>query len=265
MFPARRNGFRVAAFAGALLLALVAFAAVPWSPDEAGSATADSTALKPPPAPLFDLVVPRIRAARAPAKLRKGETRIAILRRRTTLRTEPGGKRFATLARRSEFGSARVLAVIGRRGGWLRVLASELPNNRSAWIRESSAKLEATPWALRADVSKRQVTVLKGGKVVRRFGATMGGASTPTPTGRFAVTDKILFRNAGGPYGCCALALTGHQPRLPAGWPGGDRIALHATPGTRGTSSHGCLRADTADASWVVRRVLLGSVMTIRR
>ncbi len=265
MTISRRNGFRVALLAGALLLAFFALAAMPWSPDQGDSATAGSRAAQPPPAPLFDLVVPRVRAARAPVKLRKGETRIAILRRRAALLTEPGGSRFATLARRSEFGSARVLAVIGRRDGWLRVLASELPNNRSGWIRESSAKLEATPWALRADISKRQVTVLKRGKVVRRFGATMGGANTPTPTGRFAVTDKILFRNARGPYGCCALALTGHQTRLPAGWPGGDRLALHATPGSRGTESHGCLRADTADASWVVRRVLLGSVMTVRR
>ncbi|MEA2404103.1 MAG: hypothetical protein QOE08_750 [Thermoleophilaceae bacterium] len=264
MFPVRRNGFRAAAFAGALLLALVALAVVPWSPNQAGSATADAGALKPPPAPLFDVVVPQVRAA-AHRRPRKGETPIAILRRPSALFTKPGGKRFAKLARRSEFGSPRVLAVIGRRGGWLRVLAKELPNNRSAWIPASAARLEATPWALRADVSKREVVVLKRGKVVRRFGATMGGASTPTPTGRFAVTDKILYRNAAGPYGCCALALTGHQPRLPAGWPGGDRLALHATPGARGTMSHGCLRADTADASWVVRRVLLGSVMTIRR
>ena len=66
----------------------------------------------------------------------------------------------------------------------------------------------------------------------------MGGASTPTPTGRFAVTDKILFRNARGPYGCCALALTGHQPRLPSGWKGGDRIAIHSTSrGKRGSAS----------------------------
>jgi hypothetical protein len=265
MMLSRRNGFRVVAFAGALVLALLALAATPLPADRGSSATAGSRAVKAPPAPLFDLVVPSVRAARAPSKLGKGETRIAILRRRVALLTEPGGKRFATLARRTEFGSARVLAVIGRRGDWLRVLAAELPNNRSGWIRASAAKLEVTPWALRADVSKREVAVLKLGKLVRRFSATMGGANTPTPTGRFAVTDKILFRNARGPYGCCALALTGHQTRLPAGWPGGDRLALHATPGARGTASHGCLRADTGDASWVVRRVLLGSVMTIRR
>ena len=258
----------MAVFAGTLLLALLALAATPWSPDEGGSATAGADRVKPPPAPLFDLVVPQVRAAReaAHARPRKGETSIAILRRRTSLRAEPGGgKRLARLARRSEFGSARVLAVIGRREGWLRVLAAELPNNRSGWIPASAARLETTPWALRADISKREVVVLKRGKVVRRFGATVGGPATPTPTGRFAVTDKILFRNPRGPYGCCALALTGHQTRLPAGCTGGDRLALHATPGSRGTRSNGCLRADTADASWAVRRVLLGSVMTIQR
>lgn len=269
MFSTFRNGFRAAAFAAALLLALLALAATPWSPDEGGSATAGSNRVKAPPAPLFDLVVPQVRAAReaAHAKPRKGETSIAVLRRRASLRTEPGGgKRIARLARRSEFGSARVLAVIGRRDGWLRVLAAELPNNRSGWIPASAARLETTPWALRADVSKREVVVLKRGKVVRRFGATMGRSTSPTPTGRFGVTDKILFRDSRGPYGCCALALTGHQTKLPAGWTGGDRLAIHSTrSGVGNGASAGCLRADRADASWVVRRVLLGSVMTIER
>ena len=218
------------------LLVLVALAVMPLSPDRGATATAGPRAMKPPPAPLFDIVVDHVRATRA-ATPGEGETSIAILRRRTALRTAPGGKRFAKLARRSEFGSARVLAVIGRRGEWLRVLAAELPNNRSGWIPASAAKLEVTPWALRADISERRVTVLKRGKVVRRFGASMGGARTPTPTGRFAVTDKILFRNSRGPYGCCALALTGHQPDLPAGWPGGDRIAIHSTS-SRETLGH---------------------------
>ena len=264
MFSSNRNGFRVAALAGALLVALVVLAATPFSRDN-GSATAGPGDAKAPPAPLFDLVVSQVRAARAHSKPRKGETSIAILRKRTVLRTEPGGARFARLARRSEFGSARVLAVIDRRGAWLRVLAAELPNNRSGWIPASAAKIETTPWALRADVSKREVTVLKRGKVVRRFGATMGGSTSPTPTGRFAVTDKILYRNSRGPYGCCALALTGHQTKLPAGWKGGDRLAIHSTSsGVGAGASAGCLRADRADASWVVRRVLLGSVMTIQ-
>ena len=37
--------------------------------------------------------------------------------------------------------------------------------------------------------------------------------STPTPTGRFAVTDKLADARAASPYGCCILALSGRQPR----------------------------------------------------
>lgn len=87
----------------------------------------------------------------------------------------------------------------------------------------------------------------------------------PDAPGRFAVTDRLLFRPV-GVYGCCALALTARQPRLAQGWGGGDRIAFHATlaAGTIGTAaSHGCLRTSTRDVRRLVRSVPLGSPVRI--
>ena len=56
--------------------------------------------------------------------------------------------------------------------------------------------------------------------------------------GRFAVTDKLRTEDrADSPYGCCALALTGHQTKLVPGWPGGDRLAIHGTPNRRRRSA----------------------------
>ena len=62
------------------------------------------------------------------------------------------------------------------------------------------------------------------------------------------------------------LALNGHQPKLPAGWSGGDRLAIHGTnsPGTIGTpASAGCLRAADADLRILIRRVPLGTPVFI--
>ena len=88
-----------------------------------------------------------------------------------------------------------------------------------------------------------------------------------TPTGRFAVTDKLSGPRFGPYYGCCILALNGKQPNLPAGWQGGNRLAIHGTnsPGTIGAAaSAGCLRAGDADLRLLMRRVPLGTPVFIR-
>ena len=81
----------------------------------------------------------------------------------------------------------------------------------------------------------------------------IGRPESPTPTGRFAVTDKLDGTAFSSTYGCCVVALSGHQHRLPAGWQGGDRLALHGTdaPSTVGAAaSAGCLRGPEPRCGW---------------
>ena len=102
--------------------------------------------------------------------------------------------------------------------------------------------------------------------MLRRFPVAVGRPGHATPLGRYGVTDKLLMP-AGTPYGCCAVALTGHQTSLPSGWGGGDRLAVHGTtaPETIGTAaSLGCLRAAEADMRWLLRRLPLGAPVFIR-
>jgi lipoprotein-anchoring transpeptidase ErfK/SrfK len=197
---------------------------------------------------------------------RRGQP-VAVLTRRTVLRAAPGGGRIATLSKRTEWDTPTVLAATGERGDWLRVMATELPNGRSGWIPASAAGVVPSPWSVRADLSQRLVTVYRNGKVVRRFRVAVGKLSTPTPTGRFAVTDKLGFIGGSQSYGCCALALTGHQPHIEPGWPGGDRLAIHGTRALDSigyAASFGCMRARDADVRWLVHRVYLGSIVEIR-
>jgi lipoprotein-anchoring transpeptidase ErfK/SrfK len=63
------------------------------------------------------------------------------------------------------------------------------------------------------------------------------------------------------------LALTGHQTRLPASWPGGDRLAVHATRelSTIGkAASLGCMRVTSAQARWLIRTIPLGAPLFVR-
>jgi hypothetical protein len=184
------------------------------------------------------------------------------------LHATPGGPVIGGVLPHTEFRSATILPVVTQRGSWLGVISTALPNGRIGWISVSAALVAyRTPWSIVASLGRREVVVRRSGRVVLRFPVAIGGPSTPTPTGRFAVTDKLLTEDPSSPYGCCILALSAHQPDTPQGWGGGDRVAIHATdlPETIGSAaSLGCLRAPEADARRIVRSVPLGTVVTIR-
>jgi hypothetical protein len=194
---------------------------------------------------------------------------VAYVDRSTVLYSKPGGEARVRIAAKTEWDSPRVLGIVKREGPWLAVLAPELENGEVGWIRERDVEsLESVSWALHADLSERRLVVRRNGKDVRSVTVGVGRADHPTPVGRYAVTDKLRVTDEGSPYGCCVLALTGHQTKLPAGWPGGDRLAVHATVDTSGLGqavSTGCMRADPKDAAWMIEAVPLGTPVFVRR
>lgn len=197
-----------------------------------------------------------------------GHYPVVRLERKTVLYTEPGGKTLARLGPKTEWNSPRILSVVKRRDGWLAVLAPELENGQVGWIEEEVVeRLDSVAFSVHADLSRRQVLVKRGGKVIRRLKVGVGRSTNPTPPGRYAVTDKLRVSDPGSPYGCCVIALTGHQVRLPEGWPGGDRLALHATQDLSGLGqavSLGCMRADPKDARWMLETLPLGTPVFVR-
>jgi hypothetical protein len=186
---------------------------------------------------------------------------------RSTLYTEPGGRVRIRLPARTEWGSPRVFGVVRHRGDWVAVQAPELRNGEMAWMPANRARIDCVRWSMRADLSRRRLYVEHNGKTVRRFTIAIGRKGNPTPRGRFSVTDKLRVTDRSSPYGCCVLALTGHQTRLPASWPGGDRLAVHATRelSTLGKpASLGCMRVTSAQARWLIRTIPLGAPMFVR-
>jgi lipoprotein-anchoring transpeptidase ErfK/SrfK len=119
---------------------------------------------------------------------------------------------------------------------------------------------------LKVSLSARQVNVLFNGHVVHRCTVAIGAPDAPTPTGRFAVTDRLNTGDPSGPYGCCILALSAKSPHAIQDWPGGDRIAIHSTP--EGWSiglpvSHGCMRLTLAEGQWLLEHIPLGTPTVI--
>ena len=200
------------------------------------------------------------------AKIRPG-TVIARIRsgRKVGLRLRPTGRILAWLPSRTEFGSPQTFAVTrmlpGRRFG---VVSTTLANGRVGWIdaQPGALRLSRTRVTLDVDLSQRVLRVRVGSRVVRSVRVGIGAPGTPTPTGRFAVTDKLNGAAYSPVYGCCILALSAHQTHLPSGWTGGDRIAIHGGS-TAGAVSNGCLHAPTAALRYLMRSVPLGARVLI--
>jgi hypothetical protein len=192
----------------------------------------------------------------------------AIVRRSVPLRTRPNGRAIASAASRTEFGDQRVMSIAAQRGPWLGVVTPELPNGKLAWVHMENRGLDfrRTAYSLHADLSGRWLELRKGGRRIRRISVAVGRPGSDTPTGRFAITDKLSGGNYGPYYGCCVLALNGHQPNTPPGWTGGNRLAIHGTdaPSTIGTAaSAGCLRAADEDLRVLMDKVPLGTPVFI--
>jgi L,D-transpeptidase catalytic domain len=186
---------------------------------------------------------------------------------RTKLYRVPGGHDRITLSPKTEWGSPRILGVVRRRGDWVSVQAPELGNGELAWMPASQARLDCVRWSMHVDLSRRRLYVQRDGTTVRRFEIAVGREGNATPQGRFSVTDKLRVTDPGSPYGCCVLALTGHQTHLPAEWPGGDRLAVHATRELSSlgrAASLGCMRVTSSQARWLIKTMPLGAPLFVK-
>ena len=213
--------------------------------------------------------VPRIRLDPPPDNVKGPGFPIAtvLAGHRIALHTSPGGPVFTQAGERTEFGSQRAYWIERVKGPWFGVPTPELANGELAWIRDDRADLSIsqTHFWITADLSTRRMELHFAKRELEKFPVTVGAETSPTPLGNYAVTDGLDGSTLGPWYGCCILALSGHQNRLPQGWIGGNRVAIHGTPGSvGGADSHGCLRASDRDMRSLFARVPLGTPVFIR-
>jgi len=192
---------------------------------------------------------------------------IAHPKRPLSLYSAPGGRILARVGMRAEFGQPRALAVVSRRGRWDKVLDPAV-YNRAAWVPAAQVRLTFTRVSLEVSLSRHLLVVQLDGRIVRRILVGVGAPTTPTPLGRFGVTDKQPGARWSPVYGCCVLALSGHQPHAVVDRIHGDRLAIHGTDAlwTIGRNlSNGCLHASAADLAYLMRVVPLGAPVFIRQ
>jgi lipoprotein-anchoring transpeptidase ErfK/SrfK len=217
----------------------------------------------PPGTPATDPGPPAEPVAEIPPSLVVRVTRGAV-----KLHAGPGEAVVAEHGTVTEFGSPTALGVVELRDHWVAVVSPELANGQVGWIDVSAAGVElgSTELRISIDLSRRELVLRRGDAVLRRMTVGVGQPGSPTPVGRFAVTDKLAGADYSSVYGCCIIALSAHQPDPPPGWQGGNRIAIHGTndPSTIGAAtSAGCPHASDEDLRYLMKRVPLGTPVVV--
>lgn len=238
-------------------------------PDSAETMAQSTPVLEPTTPP--DAAQPReLEPATAEDQLGSGHVALKVTDRQLLrTRPHPEGRLVARVGRKTPYGGQVILPILKARGDWVAVTSPYRKNNKVAWTKvDQDAKFVAVEYSIAIRVSDRSIIVRKNGKVIKRMKAAVGQVTHPTPPGRYAVTDGLIFKQkVRGPYGCCALVLSARQTKLPAGWTGGDRIAIHGTPNKNSiglAASLGCLRVGDEASRWLVRKIPPGTTVFVR-
>jgi lipoprotein-anchoring transpeptidase ErfK/SrfK len=166
----------------------------------------------------------------------------------------------------TEFGTTRVVLVEKQKGAWAKVLLPERPNQSTGWIRAADVELRRVTDAVEVDLTARTLTWRQGGEAVLSTSIAIGTAETPTPTGRFYVTDLLDTPDSGG-YGPFAIGLSAHSDTLSEFGGGDGQIGVHGTsdPSSIGQAvSHGCVRVPNDVIAQLATNLPLGTPVTVR-
>jgi hypothetical protein len=157
------------------------------------------------------------------------------------------------------------LGVVARRAGWYGVSTATRRANRIGWVRAAGGNLtvERTGYAIAISRAHRHLVLLHGPHVLMRVRVSVGAPATPTPAGRFAVTDLLPGRRWAPGLGCCVLVLSARQPRPPPWWDPAvpATIALHG--GSVGAASAGCVHVPAHALRRLFRTIPPGTRVTI--
>jgi lipoprotein-anchoring transpeptidase ErfK/SrfK len=252
--------------AAAIATVAVATAALrsPSAPPAGISATA--AGLPAPVAPAFTPGAPR----------RLGSIRHlsywAPVERSVPARTAPAATALVVtrLSTRTPEGTRNTVAVLERtrdRQGtpWVRVALAVLPNGTTAWVpRTALGGYGTVNTRLDVDLLRLRATLYKDGRDVFDAAVGVGTVTSPTPTGRFYIRNK-LTRYRSPAYGPVAFGTSARSPSA-TDWPAGGFVGIHGTDRpdlVPGRISHGCIRMRNRDILELARRMPVGTPVTI--
>jgi lipoprotein-anchoring transpeptidase ErfK/SrfK len=174
----------------------------------------------------------------------------AVVNGKTRTYKRPSGGLRATFSKLTDLGYPTTFSIVGAivnkrcAASWYRVKLPIKPNGVVGYVRPKDVSVEKVTTRISVDLSRRELLLYRRGKLALRTPVAVGSSSTPTPIGRYFVSQRITTSNPGGPFGPRVLAVSAFSNVL-QGWAAGGPIAIHGTnaPWTIGrAASHGCIR-----------------------
>jgi lipoprotein-anchoring transpeptidase ErfK/SrfK len=201
-----------------------------------------------------------------------GRAYAAVVRSHAAVVRRPGGPVLGRFGRLNVNGVPTVFGILGERVDAAcrpvayRVQVPLRPNGVAGWVAARDVSVASVATRIEVDVSRRSLTLFRGGREVLHATVAVGSPATPTPTGRFYVNQRLVPEDPSGPFGPGAVGISAFSDVL-TGWTQGGPIAIHGTnaPWSIGHAvSNGCIRLPNAVLRRVFRLALAGTPVIIR-
>lgn len=161
-----------------------------------------------------------------------------------------------------------ILLVERQRPGWLKVQLPVRPNLSTGWIQAGHVSLHIDLYHLSAALAAHRLIVWRGTRVIDREPIGVGVSLSPTPSGRYYITDLLKPPNPKGLYGPYAFGLSAYSA-VYTSFAGGDgQVGLHGTNDPAGIGhgvSHGCIRLDNHSIIRLAHLLPIGTPVLIKR
>lgn len=197
--------------------------------------------------------------------------RLVDVPRGIVVRSTPGGARSGALRSQSLYLRTPMRAWIQdvtADGRWGKITVPwSKPVNRTGWILLEGLATTSREILVVSDLSDRRVRVYRGCREILSLPSAIGAAASPSPTGRFWVTDRVAVPPTQPYFGSFAFGLSTIQPNPPSWWRGGNQMAIHGTnsPRSIGTAaSAGCLRVSETSLARLKPLLEVGTPVVIQ-
>ncbi|MBI2168218.1 MAG: L,D-transpeptidase [Actinobacteria bacterium] len=172
-----------------------------------------------------------------------------------------------TLAHPTPNGGPLVFLVVDDSdAGWLEVQLPVRPNGSTGWVRRSDVTIRATRYRVVVSRGEHRLELYEGPELVFSTAIAVGTRDTPTPGGRFYLTELIQPPTPDTVYGRYVFGLSGFSNVLDEFNGGEGVIGIHGTndPSVIGQDvSAGCIRLTNEAVDELVGRLPLGTPVEI--
>ena len=154
-----------------------------------------------------------------------------------------------------------------RDDGWAKVLLPVQPNGSTGWVSVDEVDITFVPYRIVVDLSDHTLVLFRNKKKVMTESVGVGKDKTPTPGGRYYITQLFAPSNPGGAYGPFAYSLSGFSETLESFNGGEPVVGIHGTnhPELVGEDvSSGCIRMRNDAITELTKLLPLGTPVTIQ-